>query len=119
MFNFLIAALDDILFHIPRAPIRDVLGGAGSYAAMGARLFRKNPHSCQVSWVVHRGSDFPAEALAEIKSWGTRCHLVETPKRLTTRGLNIYKRGEQRGSWTHSKHSVVLKLTVLLQTSST
>ena len=98
MFNFLIAVLDDILFPIPRAPIRDVLGGAGSYAAMGARLFRKNPHSCQVSWVVHKGSDFPAEALAEIKSWGTRCHLIESPKRLTTRGLNIYKRGEQRGS---------------------
>ena len=51
-----------------------------------------------IGWTVHIGSDFPETILKEIQSWGTRCNLINTPKRLTTRGLNIYKQNERRGT---------------------
>ncbi len=73
------------------------MGGAGSWAALGARLFRKPPSSELVGWVVHAGSDFPVEVEHEIYSWQTLCDLIRTPERLTTRGLNNYTDQEHRG----------------------
>ena len=56
------------------------------------------PLSSSVGWVVHAGSDFPAEVRALIESWKTRCKLVETPNTLTTRGWNGYGEHEKRGA---------------------
>ena len=73
------------------------MGGAGSWAALGARLFRKPPSSVLIGWTVHAGSDFPDELEDEIGSWQTHCDLVRTPARLTTRGFNRYTKEEHRG----------------------
>ena len=89
--------LDDIYFPIPRTPVMGILGGAGSYAVLGARLFRKPPHSRLVSWTVHTGSDFPVDLRQEIDSWATSCNWIDTPDRLTTHALNIYGEDEYRG----------------------
>ena len=90
--------LDDIYFPIPRAPVMGILGGAGSYAALGARLFRQAADSRLVSWTVHTGSDFPEELRQEIDSWRTSCNFISTPERLTTHALNIYSENEYRGT---------------------
>ncbi|MCJ1395810.1 hypothetical protein MMC18_008696 [Xylographa bjoerkii] len=89
--------IDDIYFPVPRAPVIDIIGGAGAYSALGARLFRKPPTSRHVSWTVHAGSDFPDELRHEIDSWKTSCRFIDTPGRLTTHSLNIYGEDEYRG----------------------
>ncbi len=75
----------------------NILGGAGSYSAVGARIFSPRPLSKSVAWIVDVGSDFPDELREFIIRWETSCLLRETPERLTTRGWNGYGDNEQRG----------------------
>jgi len=78
-----------------------VLGGAGSFAAVGARLFCGPPASSSraVGWVVDRGYDFPADVRATIEGWRTSCLWRDTPGRLTTRALNDYGAHDFRGGF--------------------
>ena len=88
---------DDIYYPDPKPPSLNVVGGAGSYSVLGARLFRPAPASKNLGWVVHKGSDFPAEIEEEIDAWETSCDFQNTPWRLTTRGWNEYGADEKRG----------------------
>lgn len=89
--------LDDIYYPIPRVPAIDVIGGAGTWALLGARMMKGNGSG--LGWTVHTGSDFPREVRNEIDSWGTECNFIERPNRLTTRGLNTYRQREWRGEF--------------------
>ncbi|KAI9794729.1 MAG: hypothetical protein M1833_007386 [Piccolia ochrophora] len=88
--------IDDIHFPPPKPSVMDILGGAGTYSALGARLFSPEPMSRKVGWVVDAGSDFPNQIRETIKRWNTSCVIRETPERLTTRGWNEYGEGEKR-----------------------
>lgn len=81
---------DDIEFSPPAPPVRNVLGGAGSYSALGARLFSPPPLSSTVGWVVDQGSDFPPALASLVDSWSTAAVVRRDPHRLTTRGWNAY-----------------------------
>lgn len=82
---------DDIEFLPPRPPQKDILGGAGSYSALGARLFSPGPdQSRAVGWIVDQGSDFPPAITSLIDSWETSALMRHDPDRLTTRGWNGY-----------------------------
>ncbi|KAI0523684.1 Ribokinase-like protein [Xylaria bambusicola] len=87
---------DDIEFIPPTPPVKDVLGGAGTFSALGARLLSPPPRSGSVGWVVDKGSDFPPDLETLIMSWGTSVLLRETPERLTTRGWNGYDEHQNR-----------------------
>lgn len=87
---------DEIEYLPPTPPVKDVLGGAGTFSALGARLFSPPPRSESVGWIVDKGSDFPPDLEALIASWGTSVLLRETPERLTTRGWNGYVEKENR-----------------------
>ena len=95
--------LDDIYQESPpRLLHSNVLGGAGVYAALGARMFRGNnvngkDGSKSVGMIVHEGHDFPEEAKAELESWRLSSLFVETPQRSCTRGKNVYSKGGVRG----------------------
>jgi hypothetical protein len=90
---------DEIHWLDGRPPSLDVLGGAGSYTAVGARLFCGPPASSKaVGWIVDCGSDFPADVRATIEDWRTSCLMRETPERLTTRARNDYGANDFRGS---------------------
>ncbi len=82
---------DEIEYRPPRPPMRDVMGGAGLYSAVGARLFSPPPLSRTVGWIVDRGSDFPDAMAGLIGSWDTSVLLRRDDSRLTTRGWNGYK----------------------------
>ncbi|KAH6688085.1 Ribokinase-like protein [Plectosphaerella plurivora] len=82
--------IDDIEFLPPTPAVRDVLGGAGTYSALGARLFSPAPESSAVGWIIDQGSDFPDDLTAVIKSWNTTVLWRQDPERLTTRGWNGY-----------------------------
>lgn len=85
--------VDDIDFPEPEPSVKDVFGGAGSYSALGARLFSPPPLSRTVGWVVDQGSDFPPAIGATIDSWATSAVLREDSSRFTTRGWNGYEGG--------------------------
>lgn len=98
--------IDDIYYPIPRLPSRDVLGGAGSYAALGARLIAGEARSRAVGWTIHEGDDFPEALEEQIASWETNCNWIRTPHRLTTRGLNVYKQSEVRGKLASARTAI-------------
>jgi len=89
--------IDEIEFATSTA--HDVLGGAGTYSAIGARLVSPPPTSKNVGWIVHAGRDFPNELRDVINAWDTSCHIMATPWRQTTRGWNGYGENEHRGQW--------------------
>ncbi|KAI4621873.1 hypothetical protein J4E81_004900 [Alternaria sp. BMP 2799] len=82
--------IDDIEFPPPKPLVKDIVGGAGSYSALGARIFSPAPQSESVGWIVDCGSDFPPELRDFIAQWKTGALIRETPNRLTTRGWNGY-----------------------------
>ncbi|KAL4934584.1 ribokinase family protein [Aspergillus undulatus] len=88
--------LDDIDFEGSQPNVKNVLGGAASFAVIGARLAAGKEHSRSVSWIVDVGSDFPPEVLDEIKSWDTDCVIRNDSGRLTTRAWNGYGPNEKR-----------------------
>lgn len=77
--------------------MKGALGGAASFAVVGARLVAGKEHSQSVSWIVDVGSDFPQEVLDVIGSWDTKCVIREDKGRLTTRAWNGYGPNEKRG----------------------
>ncbi|KAG7144502.1 hypothetical protein HYQ46_006756 [Verticillium longisporum] len=83
--------IDDIEFEEPTPPVKDILGGAGTYSAIGARLFSPPPLSSSVGWVVDQGIDFPAELTTLIETWNTSALMRKSTERLTTRGWNGYE----------------------------
>ena len=89
--------IDEIHFPPPRPPIKDIIGGAGTYSALGARLLQTPENAHLVSWTVHVGSNFPTQILDQITSWKTSVNLIDTKQRLTTRGWNHYRDDDFRG----------------------
>ncbi|CAE7026619.1 hypothetical protein P3342_005822 [Pyrenophora teres f. teres] len=88
--------IDEIEFPPPKPPVKDIVGGAGAYSALGARIFSPPPQSKSVGWIVDCGSDFPPELREFIAQWDTGVLVRETPDRLTTRGWNGYGEKEHR-----------------------
>lgn len=85
------APQDHIEYLPPRPAETDILGGAGSFSALGARLFSPGPLTSKtVGWIVDQGSDFPPAVTNLIDSWETSALLRADPNRLTTRGWNGY-----------------------------
>ncbi|KAH9826078.1 pfkB family carbohydrate kinase [Teratosphaeria destructans] len=79
-----------------QTPKTDIIGGAGTYSAIGARLFSPPPHqSKSIGWIVDKGTDFPPDLLDLIASWQTGA-LIRPRDALTTRGWNGYGENEHR-----------------------
>jgi hypothetical protein len=75
-----------------------VIGGAGTYAAIGARLVAGTDHSTSVGWIVDMGSDFPLKFRQVIEALNTFVIFREDKSRLTTRAWNGYGPGsDHRG----------------------
>lgn len=88
--------IDDIEYLPPTPSVKDVLGGAGTYSALGARLFSPAPKASSVGWIIDQGSDFPESLTTLIDSWETSVLYRSDPDRLTTRGWNGYDEHEHR-----------------------
>lgn len=92
-------SFSDEVEYVGREPAeRVIIGGAGSYAAIGARLAAGDGYARLVSWIVDVGSDFPGQFRSTIESWQTDCIFREDRARLTTRAWNGYSgENEHRG----------------------
>ncbi|KAK5138571.1 hypothetical protein LTR08_000159 [Meristemomyces frigidus] len=90
--------IDDI-YPPPAAPSQlpnlNVVGGAGTYSALGARLFSPPPLSQTVGWIIDAGLDFPPPVRDLITSWQTGA-LVRPRNAPTTRGWNGYTANDHR-----------------------
>lgn len=78
-----------------QTPQINILGGAGTYSAIGARLFSPPPQCHSIGWIVDQGTDFPSELRTLILSWQTGV-LIRDRDALTTRGWNGYGENEHR-----------------------
>lgn len=81
-----------------KAPKHNLIGGAGTYAVLGARL-ASSP--CQIlskniAWIVDVGSDFPPEIKTTIDTWNTDCIYRNDNTRLTTKAINTYGDNDYR-----------------------
>lgn len=92
--------IDEIEWQTPNppSPKYNLLGGAGTYAVLGARI-ASSP--CQlvsrsISWIVDVGSDFPEQVRQDLDHWNTDCNFRVNNDRLTTRAWNGYGEGELR-----------------------
>ncbi|OOQ82512.1 pfkB family kinase [Penicillium brasilianum] len=85
-----LVVLDEIRFP-NRTPLTDILGGSGTYATLGARLFLPPPSSPTVGWVINVGSDFPDPVKEQLESWKTTLCIRERVDVPSTRGLLEYK----------------------------
>ncbi|KAL5594178.1 uncharacterized protein BROUX77_007525 [Berkeleyomyces rouxiae] len=88
--------IDEIEFPPPRPPVKDALGGAGTFAALGARIMSPPPDSQSVGWIVDQGSDFPPPLVELVQSWESSALFRRDDTRLTTRGWNGYGDAEAR-----------------------
>ncbi|KAL3418318.1 hypothetical protein PVAG01_10034 [Phlyctema vagabunda] len=88
--------IDEIHYQPPTPSVHDIVGGAGAYAALGARLLSPPPLSKTVSWIVDAGSDFPESISSQLRSWETSCLIRTDPSRLTTRGWNSFDENQDR-----------------------
>ena len=80
-----------------KTPQKDILGGAGTFSALGARLFSPPPASHAIGWIVDQGTDFPSELRDLILSWNTDVLFRgRSAAELTTRGWNGYGENEHR-----------------------
>jgi sugar/nucleoside kinase (ribokinase family) len=71
------------------------MGGAGTFSAIGARLFSPPPQSKSVGWIIDAGTDFLDELRIMASSWDTGV-LVQPRNALTTRGWNGYGENDHR-----------------------
>ncbi|OKL64070.1 hypothetical protein UA08_00780 [Talaromyces atroroseus] len=86
----------DIEFKPPTPSVYGIIGGAGSFAVIGARIVAGAEHGKAVSWILDVGSDFPADMMSTILSWNTGCIIREDKSRQTTRAWNGYGENEKR-----------------------
>ena len=78
-------------------PEQRIIGGAGTFAALGARLAAGIKHAQKVGWIVDMGSDFPPGFKDLIETWHTSCVFRLDSTRLTTTAWNGYGLNEHRG----------------------
>ncbi|KAL6453726.1 MAK32 Protein MAK32 [Candida maltosa Xu316] len=78
---------------IDKPPEINIIGGAGTYAIVGARIISNSNQAREISGIIDKGSDFPIEVEDEIQTWETGVILRNNPTRLTTRGANLYHNG--------------------------
>ena len=95
----LISPTDDI-YPPPSAPDQtpqlNIVGGAGTYSALGARIFSPPPLSTSIGWIVDAGTDFPPDLHHLISSWSTSALIRPRADAPTTRGWNGYGESDHR-----------------------
>lgn len=89
--------LDEIDYGDTSTPRSWLIGGAGTFAALGARITTGRDDARRVGWIIDMGSDFPTTFKDIVESWNTSCLFRADGNRLTTRAWNGYDENEERG----------------------
>lgn len=87
--------LDDIIYPDGRRETGKI-GGAGTYATVGAGLVSTRQERPRMGFVVDKGSDFPVECEQQLKQYNLGILWRDTPERKTTRALNVFGLMQER-----------------------
>ena len=71
-------------------PLYGIVGGAGPYAAIAARIFNPGEQSTRVGLILHEGKDFPKVAKEQIEAFNMHAMFMDRSDSNTTRGSNVY-----------------------------
>lgn len=74
------------------------MGGAGTFAAVGALMVAGREQGKRVSHIIDAGHDFPVEHRKELQRWGTDACFREHEDRLTVRAWNQYNGDDESAS---------------------
>ncbi|ODV63946.1 Mak32p [Ascoidea rubescens DSM 1968] len=88
--------IDEIHFPPPKPSQTNVIGGGGTFGAIGSRIILSLNNPRLVGWILDEGSDFTEEMRNEILSWDTGVIVRSSSERLTTKGWNMYGEREFR-----------------------
>lgn len=88
--------IDEIHFGNGRESVNDIIGGAGTYTVLGARVFLKGSDSRRAAFIVDVGSDFPQPVMDQLEKYNFGTVFRTDKSRLTTRGWNMYGDNENR-----------------------
>ncbi|PWW79998.1 Ribokinase-like protein [Tuber magnatum] len=95
--TFAMFILDEIHFGEDKEDmVSNIIGGAGTFSVIGARVFSPGPQAKSIGWIVDAGNDFPQEVRRELMALGTDLAIREDLERKTTRGWNKYGPGDYR-----------------------
>ncbi|KAJ7368102.1 Ribokinase-like protein [Mycena albidolilacea] len=86
------AFLDEAGNPTPTQPMAPQIGGGGTYACIGARVWLS---ASQVGMIIDRGSDFPPAMENKLAGFGQEMWFYRTQLSGTTRAINTY-RGDHR-----------------------
>jgi hypothetical protein len=72
-----------------KTPLKDVVGGSGSFATLGSRLFARKPAS--VGCLLIAGPDLPTEVEFQFRGWGITVITQKREGAFSSRGLLEYE----------------------------
>lgn len=87
--------LDDIVYPSGRKETNRI-GGAGTFATVGAGIVTSTQDRKRVGFIVDKGSDFPDECEDQLRQYSLGIRWRSTPERKTTRALNVYGTNDER-----------------------
>lgn len=74
----------------------NIIGGAGTYATLGAGIVLPRSHRKKVSFICDEGHDFSRTMKQEIESWSMGVIFRKNPQRETTKAWNKFVNNEER-----------------------
>lgn len=82
--------------HTAKDSYTGIIGGAGTYAVLGAGIARSPEGKRKVGFICDKGYDFDPKMFAEISSWGFGVTFREDLTRETTKAWNKFVNNEER-----------------------
>lgn len=73
-----------------KTPIKDIIGGGGTFAILGARIVAGRQNAHLITGVIDEGNDFPDHVKQKLENWNCGLKFRKDEKRKTTRGENVY-----------------------------
>ncbi|CAN9373545.1 unnamed protein product [Alternaria alternata] len=97
--------IDEIEFPPPKPTVKDIVGGAGSYSALGARIFSPPPQSESVGWILRVDHE---SLIGTDLLWSKSFHLICSPLRCIDLIENIIALRKQGSSSTDVRRPVFI-----------
>lgn len=96
MFSMGMFCIDEVHYEATNQSFTNVIGGAGTFAAIGAGVHLSPEKRHLAQFILDKGNDFTTEMAAEINSWKTGVVWREDDSRGTTKAWNKFVNNEER-----------------------
>ncbi|EEB08714.1 carbohydrate kinase [Schizosaccharomyces japonicus yFS275] len=98
--------IDDVE-HEDGSLLKNVIGGGGTWALLGARIWTPGAEAARLGLVIDVGTDFPEEVRTQLEQLGTGSLFRANPDRLTTHGYNyVHNNGFRHFEYKSPKRAI-------------